>query len=1378
MPKEVHDLIPVFHACIQVGMLERAALVLQRVVSTGVGTPEEHVMMHNEYFGASIKKIRVAPDMKGAEELHKWYELYIRADNLPQTPETIAYMLKASLLTTHDAARLERLVNRYMGTASEEEGIEVLHCTDILSDSDRAIITNICPRYSLSAQEESLEATLAKEVEASVAVGSDAFPDVLQTDQKGVGLATVKKTLALFYNLHDGQDISKLSEQDRREFQSRLERDCVEAAVDRWRTENDARLKMGLTTSLSSPSLNSKCYEWQKALHAQFVKEFEAIDAAEFADKKIERDAERCYYGPFLRQSTPERLAAITILATITTMAASGVESGTPIMAIINTLAKVAEEDAKTQMRAKTEAHESRFAKARSIRAMRYQYQKPYTPSEDGADGPSLDPNDFLNTSWPTLVKVKVGAAMLLALIETAKITVVREHPETKQPISQLQSAFVRASQFRRGKRQAILQCHPALSGMMRTEPRADFLARHLPMVTEPQPWTEFEKGGYLEWPVPLVRIKSGEIHQKIYAEAALARGDMAQVTKGLDVLGKTAWRINKPVFKVMLDAWNTGEAIAKIPPLNPNVPIPPEPENADDPLQRRLWIKAIKLAENTKSGLHSNRCFMNFQLEIARAYRDQTFYFPHNIDFRGRAYPVPTYLNHMGADHVRGLLCFAKGKELGEAGLKWLKVHLSNVYGYDKASLKDRENFAMENLANITDSVNNPLNGKKWWLEAEDPWQCLATCFELKAALESPDPTKYVSQLPVHQDGTCNGLQHYAALGGDSWGARQVNLEPSDKPADVYTAVAELVIEGIEKDIAEGSALAKALEGKIKRKVVKQTVMTNVYGVTYSGARKQVMKQLDSLYPTIHEETGFASPILSSYIATKIFMALGTMFRGAHDIQFWLGEIGNRVCRALTAEQLERVVGEISATGKERRNPAGKKKPASRSKFSPAERLARGNATLARAQERLADAKRAAERTMGRQRTEASWEKLAAAEQKALTKVAALERSIAEESIAEEEERRIAEEEEKSIAEEQGEGGALAKKPALSVEKSATAAAWKAPRELLSQLRSTIIWTTPLRMPIVQPYRKSDCKVIKTCLQNMVLTKPNRNDPVNRRKQLQAFPPNFIHSLDASHMILSALECDELGLTFAAVHDSFWTHAADVDVMNRVLRDAFIRIHSEDVIGRLLAEFQARYKGGVYLAQVRRKTEAGKAIRAHRKNGKMHSLKDELVVEKKRLSLLNSDDPEKVEEGKKMVTPGSIFEKYSASATEDLVEKATEHDIAGLGNIPDSAEEIIPNDHGELLEEEEDVEAAIEAADEAEETLSDDPTKALEAKLGSTFMSQFLGSEAAEQKKQQKKKSSPTTCIQVWLPLTFPDIPKKGDFDVTKLKNSEYFFS
>lgn len=81
------------------------------------------------------------------------------------------------------------------------------------------------------------------------------------------------------------------------------------------------------------------------------------------------------------------------------------------------------------------------------------------------------------------------------------------------------------------------------------------------------------------------------------------------------------------------------------------------------------------------------------------------------------------------------------------------------------------------------------------WWQKSEEPWQTLATCFEIREALShAGGPETYLSNFPIHQDGSCNGLQHYAALGRDSSGAASVNLVPADLPQDVYSCVAAIV--------------------------------------------------------------------------------------------------------------------------------------------------------------------------------------------------------------------------------------------------------------------------------------------------------------------------------------------------------------------------------------------------------------------------------------------------------------------------------------------------------------------------------------------------------------------------------------------------------
>jgi DNA-directed RNA polymerase, mitochondrial len=80
---------------------------------------------------------------------------------------------------------------------------------------------------------------------------------------------------------------------------------------------------------------------------------------------------------------------------------------------------------------------------------------------------------------------------------------------------------------------------------------------------------------------------------------------------------------------------------------------------------------------------------------------------------------------------------------------------------------------------------------------------------------------------------------------------------------------------------------------------------------------------------------------------------------------------------------------------------------------------------------------------------------------------------------------------------------------------------------------------------------------------------------PINKQKQKTAFPPNFVHSLDASHMFLTCIECKEINIDFASVHDSFWTHPCDVDKLNVIIRDKFIELHSKPILEDLIRDFK-----------------------------------------------------------------------------------------------------------------------------------------------------------------------------------------------------------
>lgn len=78
----------------------------------------------------------------------------------------------------------------------------------------------------------------------------------------------------------------------------------------------------------------------------------------------------------------------------------------------------------------------------------------------------------------------------------------------------------------------------------------------------------------------------------------------------------------------------------------------------------------------------------------------------------------------------------------------------------------------------------------------------------------------------------------------------------------------------------------------------------------------------------------------------------------------------------------------------------------------------------------------------------------------------------------------------------------------------------------LAKELMTSVIWTTPLGLPVVQPYRKAVKKQVMTALQTVYISDPNAPSEVSPQKQATAFPPNFIHSLDATHMLLTAIQC------------------------------------------------------------------------------------------------------------------------------------------------------------------------------------------------------------------------------------------------------------
>ncbi|EGC47635.1 DNA-directed RNA polymerase [Histoplasma capsulatum var. duboisii H88] len=1256
---ELSEMLANLDVSLSAAMFRRSEILIHRVAKLiGYGTPEV-LDLHNKYLRSMISHMIVHRRYGMVWWAQKWFEVDMKYAFAEPDAITYALMIKMALRMLFENKQ-KRTVRRYWNLAKDAEIEEAVLGLPILSEADLGLLSEICSENAYNDSTMLDESSIEPDEDFSKVKPKLHPPDdiaiVRPTDQRGLGLSSLRETLSIFDSeqavprppdLTGSQEEQDLAYAQMR--QRRLESDCVESAIARWKKESEMLHRVGVNPIPSKP-MGAFLYDWHTQLMSRINEELERIEESEKKSRMSPADSQRVEISPYLRAIKTDKLAALTILSTFNALNKSGVDKGLKLTGLVMYVGKAVYDEYLAMQLRELEKKSKPTKKISALidklvhkgtRKAQVQWRRIIARFEQ-----SQRPVD-----WSPVVQAKIGACLASMLLSTATVPVPTKDPKTNQQKQTDQAAFRRVYQLERGFRVGYVHANDYIVEKLRREPLGELLAKHLPMVCPPRPWTSARGGGFLEYPSTVMRVKQGDISQLSYVETAAARGDLDTVFAGLTVLGKTGWKINRGVLNVMLEAWNSGEEIANLAPENPNI-IEPEKPDTDDRDILKDYYRARMHATNARTGYHSQRCFQNFQLEIARAYRNETFYLPHNLDFRGRAYPMPPYFNQMGADHCRGLLLFSKGRELGASGLRWLKIHLANVFGFDKASFQEREQFAMDHLEDIRDSAINGLKGKRWWLDAGDPFQCLAACIELTNAMALEDPTKYVSHLPVHQDGSCNGLQHYAALGGDVIGAQQVNLEPSDRPSDIYTGVAEHVKQSIQKDAAKGNETAKLLEDKITRKIVKQTVMTNVYGVTFLGAIRQVRKQLVDHYPDLLH-SGVAGEC-ATYIARKIFVALGSMFTGAHDIQFWLGDCANRISQSLSSEQIEALSDErnLKVVGR----------------FQGAKKLAKN----------IKDPK--------------------------------------------------------------------------------------------SHFKSTVVWTTPLKLPVAQPYRDAACVKVFSDLQQLSIRNPQASDVVNKRKQLQAFPPNFVHSLDATHMFLSAVKCDELGLSFSAVHDSFWTHAADVDTMNRVLRDAFVRMHSEDIIQRLASEFKTRYANHMYLAHVQPNTQLAKAISKWRKTTKSANSKqaqlDELVNEYRRLKLLRSNDPKLQTQGREMVTAGKFVAELQDA--ESSLASMQSLGVAGIGQIPPD-ESVKPKGDRVVTSE--------DPLDELEESLVGDALR-VDPSNQPDELSMDQGLDVAASPSTKPKAKSKPAPIWVWLPLTFRAVPAKGQFDVTKLKNSEYFFS
>lgn len=460
--------------------------------------------------------------------------------------------------------------------------------------------------------------------------------------------------------------------------------------------------------------------------------------------------------------------------------------------------------------------------------------------------------------------------------------------------------------------------------------------SRNMPMVVPPLPWNGLHDGGYIgsnHGRHSLLRSESlrggnGNSFTKKYLQR-LEEVDISRVQKAVNLIQETPWRINKGVFHVLESIMKMGGNMAGVPHLNPLEQLPRLPKDTPEDV-----LKAHKKAmwniyrDDIKRKAIAHRA--NGHFNIAKDFsKYDKIYFPYNMDFRGRVYPISSF-SPQSDDLNKALLEFVSPPPCTDKeDIKWLMIHGANVAGVDKVSFEDREAWVLENETHILESAKNPLD-YLWWTEQDDScFQLLAFCFEWLRFREYEEIegscVGFVCNIPIAFDGTCSGLQHYSAILRDPIGGKAVNLVPQELPNDIYRVVADKINEAVKVEALTGTedeigvykneetgeeretirlgtkTLAQQwLAFGITRNVTKRSVMTLPYGSKEYGFRAQILKDVIEVAQADKKGGMFIKPVqASNYMAKHIWVAVQTVVVKAMLGMKYLQKLSQVVCKS-----------------------------------------------------------------------------------------------------------------------------------------------------------------------------------------------------------------------------------------------------------------------------------------------------------------------------------------------------------------------------------------------------------------------------------------------------------------------------------------------
>lgn len=426
-------------------------------------------------------------------------------------------------------------------------------------------------------------------------------------------------------------------------------------------------------------------------------------------------------------------------------------------------------------------------------------------------------------------------------------------------------------------------------------------------------------EGGYYLFNDPIVRGFGGNAH---------TANDLSNLSvytvEAVNHIQDTPWQVNPFLMNTIQMFFDQGvdlthenkgntEVVLRIKhPLNPRLN-PDEPTNQILPKEKWAMLgkeerqaikqRRAKVLTKYEEELGEYRATRRIYETAKEMSQFDQFFFPHNLDFRTRIYPIPTDLTPQSSDFSKGLLRFASPTRLGKEGYFWLGFTVASNFGEDKLSPADRFLFATEPefFKKCEAMVDDPFENREW-LKADKPFQFLAAAHEWVWANRMEKPYEFMSRQPGNLDGSCNGAQHLSIMARDMVGATATNCRSDAKIEgqrfDLYMEVADRVWGIVQKDAAKGNPVAlewvsKLQEPSDRRKVVKRSVMTVPYGVTEYGVAEFMIKDN---HVSEEAENQWDS---ARYMRDLIMASIDETLSNGRKLQLWFMECARRCAEA-----------------------------------------------------------------------------------------------------------------------------------------------------------------------------------------------------------------------------------------------------------------------------------------------------------------------------------------------------------------------------------------------------------------------------------------------------------------------------------------------